>query len=177
MKTYIIICALVCLGFNVAFGQASDKIPVHVVKENKAIDQLMDLVLNPKNPDGFERPNSSGDSCFMIAIFKSGDNVFSFQIERNSKSVTDTLVNLLTYNRANFGYFQYKNYKVFAYTKNDFYDFFKGTFDTVTFDFISRIKVTHTLSYGHYSGVWHYQYVNEKFSVEGPPAVKELEKN
>lgn len=175
MRLICITCILIYL--NVSLGYAQNRISVPVLKENKSIDKLMNIILDPKNPNKFVRSNNSTDSCFMLNFFKSGDNVFSFQIEKNTKAVIDTIINLRTYNHNNVGYFRYRNYKVFVYAMGSFYDFFKQTSDLATFDFINKTSGIYGLSDEYYLVMWHYQYANGRFSVEGPPPVKQLEKN
>ncbi|MBS1524228.1 MAG: hypothetical protein JST19_01185 [Bacteroidetes bacterium] len=171
MRSSLIICLLVSLGSYVCFAQTTEKIPIPVLKESKKVDQLMDIVLDPNNADKFERSNNSTDSCFLIYFFKPGDNPYVFQIEKNTKAVTNTITNSLVRNPG-LGIFQYKNYKVFVIAGNGFYDFFNRTDQTATFDFIYKLQTPAPLENEHFLAIWHYQYENGKFSVEGPPAVK-----
>ncbi|HTD98654.1 MAG TPA: hypothetical protein VK668_05185 [Mucilaginibacter sp.] len=177
MKLLICTLLIIIVGFSTGYAQSTEKITVPVLKENNKIDKLMDLVLNPNNKDKFERTNNSTDSCFLIYFFKEKTGNYIFQIEKNTKLVTDTLVNLMASRKFNFGYFRYKKYKVFIWANDLFYDFFNKTSETITFDFVSKLPNPLSLGNEHYLAIWHYQYENGRFSVEGPPPVMELEKN
>ena len=48
---YFLILALVFSSLSSSFGQSKDLVSLRVLKESKKIDQLMDIVLNPKNAD------------------------------------------------------------------------------------------------------------------------------
>lgn len=176
MKLLICILLLFSLGFGTSYGQSTEKIAVPVLKENNEIDKLMDIVLNPKNADEYDHDKNSTDSCFFIIFYKTTGHS-SFQIEKNTKPITDVLANRFVVNKGSFGCFLYKNYKVFVLAVNGFYDFFNMTNENKTFDFVYKIQITVPLVFEHYLATWHYQYENGRFSVEGPPMLKELEKN
>ena len=176
MKLLICTFLLISLGINASYGQSAEKIAVPVLKEDAKIDKLMDIVLNPKNADEYDRDKNSRDSCLFIIFFKSA-NHSSFQIEKNTKPVSNMLANRFIINKGSFGCFLYKNYKVFVLAVNGFYDFFKLTNENKAFDFVYKSQSNAPFVYEHYLAIWHYQYENGRFSVEGPPEVKELEKN
>ena len=71
-----------------------------------------------------------------------------------------------------FGFFRYKNYKIFVLAVDGFYDFFSATIENETFDFVYKFKSPAAFDYQHYLAIWHYQYDKGHFSEEGPPAIK-----
>ncbi|MDB5136777.1 MAG: hypothetical protein JWP37_3380 [Mucilaginibacter sp.] len=159
-----------CLSLTFSYGQSKEPTPVVILKESKKIDQLMDIVLDPKNADEGDRDKTSTDSCFFIVSFKSPDH-FSFQIEKNTKPVTNMLANGFVDNKG-FGYFRYRNYKIFVFAVDGFYDFFYTTIERKTFDFVYKFKSPAPFDYQHYLAIWHYQYEKGHFSEERPPTIK-----
>jgi hypothetical protein len=179
MKSIFILLALAFLMVNFGYSQSHQNIPVPVLKESKKVDEFMDEVLDPKNAHKSRLTQTSSDSCFWIYFFKANndDHHFSFQIEKNSKSVVNVLINNTINTNPNVGYFQYKGYKIFVEPDGRLYDFFSKTKATQTFDFIYKLENQQPLANGYYLDIWHYQYKGNHLSIEGPPKVMMLEKN
>jgi hypothetical protein len=178
MKSFFSFLLLLSINLSFGYAQSREKIAIPVLKEDKRIDQLMDIVLNPKNEDKFERVKSPIDSsCFIIDFLKDGDNYFSIQIEKNTKPVTNILLNGMEIEKDHVGYFQYRKHKIFVWADVGFYDFFNKTSETKTFDFVYKLQNPDALGNEYFLAIWHYQYKNSHFSVEGPPRVMKLEKN
>lgn len=167
---YFLILALVFSSFSLSFGQSKDLLSVPILKESKKINQLMDIVLDPKNADEYDRDKTSTDSCFFILLLKSEGHI-SFQVEKKTKSVTNEIANRCIVSK-NFGCFLYKKYKIFVFAVNGFYDFFDTTDERRNFDFVYKLKSSELGNVEDYLAIWHYQYKDGNFSVEGPPAIK-----
>ncbi len=131
----------------------------------------MDKILSLKKLEDHKTGKPSQDSCLSIFLIKSNDKYFSFQVEENTKSDINKIANL----GANFGYFQYKKYKVFVLTRDYFYDFFDKTTDILSFNFIYKTpNIKYNPREENYLNIWHYKYENGRFSEEGPPQLEEL---
>jgi hypothetical protein len=167
---------LLSLGFTFCYGQSTEKISIPVLKESKKIDQLMDIVLNPKNAGKSEGVENSANNCFMIDFLKDGNNNFSIEIDKTTKPITNILINGMEIEKDHVGYFQYRQYKIFVWADQGFYDFFNKTSVTKTFDFVYKLQNPEPLGNEYSLATWHYQYRNGKL-VEGPPRVMQLEKN
>ena len=167
MKFSLVIIVFVVLGSRFGFAQTHEKISIPVLKQSKMIDQLMDMILDPKNQKShFVRSDVAG-CCFMITLGKVQDNYFTFEINKHTDTVTNILINGMEVEKDYFGYFPYKKYKVFVWADAGFGNFFYKTGAKTTFDFVDQLQHPDPLgNEGYILAQWHYQYKDGHFSVE-----------
>jgi hypothetical protein len=165
MKSFLFLFFL-SLGFSFCYGQSTEKIPIAVLKESKKIDQLMDMVLDPNNQKSHSVRRDVAGSCFMITLDKVRDNYFTFEINKHTDTVTNTLINGIEVEKDYFGYFTYKKYKIFVWADAGFGNFFSKTGTKTTFDFVYQLQHPDPLGNGYTLAQWHYQYKDGHFSVE-----------
>jgi hypothetical protein len=164
MKQFTILIVALLTGCFFAYGQSKAKPAIPVLKESKKVDQLMDLVLN-------SRDSKSGpvNTCYMIDILATGEKHFSLQIEKNTNTITDTLVNGISIGKDLFGCFIYKKQIVFVWADKSLTNLFVKTPGIRTFDFIHKLIDVQPPRGEYFLDIWHYQYANGEISEEGPP--------
>ncbi|MGZ3777719.1 MAG: hypothetical protein ACXVI9_09050 [Mucilaginibacter sp.] len=165
MKSFLIVCVLISLG-SLSFAQTKERIPIPVLKESKRIDQLMDMVLSPNNQKVHSVTNYAAGTCFMITMDKIQDNYFTFEINKHTDTVTNTLINGMEVEKDYFGYFTYKKCKIFVWADAGFGNFFSKTGTKTTFDFVYLLGHPDSLGPAYTLAQWHYQYKDGHFSVE-----------
>jgi len=171
MRSFFTACILVCLGSSFAFAQ-TEKIGFPVLKESKQVDMLMDKILDPKNAQMQQSADNPSDVCYLIDLLKNDDKYFSLQIEKNTKPVTNTLLNGMALETDNVGCFEYKKKIIFVWADKSFSTLFAKTHEKKTFDFVYKIANPEPLGNEYFLDIWHYQYKNGHMSVEGPPRVE-----
>jgi len=171
MRSFFTTCILVCLGSSFAFAQ-TEKIAIPILKESKMIDQLMDIILNPKNAQMQQSTENPQDVCYIIDLLKNNDKYFSLQIEKDTKPITNTLINGMAIETDNVGCFEYKKKIIFVWADKAFSNLFIKTQMKRTFGFVYKVQNPEPLGNEYFLDIWHYQYKNGHMSVEGPPRVE-----
>jgi len=151
---------------------SSQPIDVSVLKESKAIDNLMDKIFKDEYLTGQINKHVSMDSCWMLEMFRWDSNDISFQAVRSSKSAINYRFNRPGYDKSKYGYFTFKGNRVFVWTKDNFDGFFGTTDNHQQFNFLfysNDIGIPDDIL-NHRS--IHYKFSDGHFSPEGPPPIK-----
>jgi len=169
MKTFYLILLVFCATFTRVYGQAGEKIPVPILKDNKNIDDLIEIILKQKKRGSEAETKFQTDSSLVVYVLKFKD-YFSFGVAEKSNAVMNGIINKMFFYKANFGYFNYKKNNIFVWTKDQFYDFLTLTPDVEKLDYIFKIG-TYKQPAGEQTINWHYKYQNGHFSIESPPSI------
>ena len=161
------------IGYGYSYAQSAEKIPVPVLKESSKIDRMMDIVFDTVKRSSDTDIELSKDSCFRIEVRNMNDYI-SFQIVQNRQFAVNSFLNSVELNKIqNIGYFNYRGYKIFVWTEDNFHSFFDQTSEVKLFDTIYRLKKnTPQLPYKLlFPNSFHYKYQNGQLSIESPPPV------
>ena len=176
MKIFFAGCVFLLFLSSHCVAQLGQPITVPVLKEDKKIDGLMDMVFKDELAHGQIDKSLSADSCWFIELLHwNNDDNFSFQIVRNKKPVINFRINAIEHHKDNDGYFVYKGNVIFVWSRDNlFYNFFTKTDNYRMFNFIFYANGIKATREELYPNTMHYKYSDGRFSVEGPPTIEQL---
>ncbi|MBS1530706.1 MAG: hypothetical protein JSU01_10385 [Bacteroidetes bacterium] len=158
MKIILFVLLVSSICYQTAFGQPKELIPIPFLKESKAIDRLLDKVL--------DSVNALQDFAMILHLART-DSDFLFEIRTETRKNINAMFNYPQQGKISFGYFAYKGTDVFVADFDDFGGFFSNTSHFKTLNFIYRLKEpSFDLPDGlspKGSRVWQFKYKNGHF--------------
>jgi hypothetical protein len=175
MKAWVTFLLLTCFGLNYTYGQPKKKIYVPVLKENKLLDSLLDLMFHYEGLPAIGNEKLSHSNYIILNISNMVvDNSYYFHLYTGAdeKSINCSINNLVNNGTAvGCGYLTYKKYKIFVWTNKN-YEFFKQKSRAKTFKFLYKVNCDDYLPNITHLSLLNYKYKNGIFSIDTLPPMR-----